>query len=93
MIRQEPSMVTEARAFDRHRPLLFSIAYRMLGSVMDAEDVVQEAYLQRGDTVARGLPLHRRQPALHRPAPLREGTARAVRRAVAAGAPRDRRGC
>jgi AhpD family alkylhydroperoxidase len=45
MIRQEPSMVTEARAFDRHRPLLFSIAYRMLGSVMDAEDVVQEAYL------------------------------------------------
>jgi RNA polymerase sigma-70 factor, ECF subfamily len=33
-------------AFDRHRPLLFSIAYRMLGSVADAEDVVQEAYLR-----------------------------------------------
>ena len=32
--------------FDRHRPLLFSIAYRMLGSAMDAEDVVQEAYLR-----------------------------------------------
>ena len=32
--------------FDPHRPLLFSIAYRMLGSVMDAEDVVQEAYLR-----------------------------------------------
>ncbi len=32
--------------FDLHRPLLFSIAYRMLGSVMDAEDVVQEAYLR-----------------------------------------------
>jgi RNA polymerase sigma-70 factor (ECF subfamily) len=32
--------------FDRHRPLLFSIAYRMLGSVMDAEDIVQEAYLR-----------------------------------------------
>ena len=29
--------------FDQYRPLLFSIAYRMLGSVMDAEDVVQEA--------------------------------------------------
>jgi DNA-directed RNA polymerase specialized sigma24 family protein len=43
MIRQEPSRVTEARALDRHRPLLFSIAYRMLGSVMDAEDAVQEA--------------------------------------------------
>ena len=32
--------------FDEHRPLLFSIAYRMLGSVMDAEDVLQEAYLR-----------------------------------------------
>jgi RNA polymerase sigma-70 factor, ECF subfamily len=29
-----------------HRPLLFSIAYRMLGSVTDVEDVVQEAYLR-----------------------------------------------
>jgi RNA polymerase sigma-70 factor (ECF subfamily) len=29
-----------------HRPLLFSIAYRMLGSVAEAEDVVQEAFLR-----------------------------------------------
>ncbi|SDW79009.1 RNA polymerase sigma-70 factor [Paenibacillus sp. CF384] len=28
-----------------YRPLLFSLAYRMLGSVMDAEDVVQEAFI------------------------------------------------
>ena len=32
--------------FDGHRPLLFSIAYGMLGSVMDAEDVVQEAFVR-----------------------------------------------
>ena len=29
-----------------HRPLLFSIAYRMLGSVADAEDIVQESFLR-----------------------------------------------
>jgi len=35
-----------AQTFDEHRPLLFSIAYRMLGSVMDAEDMIQEAFLR-----------------------------------------------
>lgn len=34
------------KTFEMHRPLLFSIAYRMLGSVMEAEDVVQETYLR-----------------------------------------------
>lgn len=32
--------------FQQYRPLLFSIAYRMLGSVAEAEDVLQEAYLR-----------------------------------------------
>jgi RNA polymerase sigma-70 factor (ECF subfamily) len=32
--------------FEDYRPLLFSIAYRMLGSAMEAEDMVQEAYLR-----------------------------------------------
>jgi RNA polymerase sigma-70 factor (ECF subfamily) len=33
-------------AFDQHRRLLFSVAYQMLGSVVDAEDVVQDAWLR-----------------------------------------------
>jgi len=32
--------------FDQHRPLLFSIAYRMLGNAPDAEDIVQDAFLR-----------------------------------------------
>lgn len=32
--------------FQSHRPLLFSIAYRMTGSASEAEDIVQESYLR-----------------------------------------------
>lgn len=32
--------------FNQYRVLLFSLAYRMLGSVTDAEDIVQEAFLR-----------------------------------------------
>ncbi|WP_456600118.1 RNA polymerase sigma-70 factor [Blastococcus sp. SYSU DS0616] len=39
-------MTAPLAPFDRHRGLLFSVAYQMLGSVADAEDVVQDAWLR-----------------------------------------------
>lgn len=39
-------MDNRLQTFEQQRPLLFSIAYRMLGSVMEAEDAVQETYLR-----------------------------------------------
>jgi RNA polymerase sigma-70 factor, ECF subfamily len=38
--------VTRAEEFEQLRPLLFAIAYRILGSVADAEDAVQETWLR-----------------------------------------------
>lgn len=35
-----------AKQFEAYRPLMFAIAYRMLGSATEAEDMVQEAYLR-----------------------------------------------
>lgn len=49
-------MASPETTFTTHRPLLVAVAYRMLGSVGDAEDVVQEAWLRwarvDADTVA-----------------------------------------
>ena len=37
---------TVTDVFEAHRPVLLGVAYRMLGRVADAEDVVQEAWLR-----------------------------------------------
>jgi RNA polymerase sigma-70 factor (ECF subfamily) len=37
---------SDTERFESYRPLMFSIAYRMLGSITEAEDIVQEAYLR-----------------------------------------------
>ncbi len=38
--------MTEVDLFQKNRPALFGVAYRMLGSASDAEDVLQDAWLR-----------------------------------------------
>src|SRR5262245_52145174 len=40
----------KVEVFDRYRPRLFGIAYRMLGTRDDAEDILQETYLRLHST-------------------------------------------
>ena len=41
--------------FNEHRRLLFSIAYRMMGTVADAEDVLQDAYIRWQQSVGDNI--------------------------------------
>src|SRR5215467_1468137 len=43
---QENANDRRANEFNSYRGLLFSLAYRMLGSVSDAEDILQEAFIR-----------------------------------------------
>jgi RNA polymerase sigma-70 factor, ECF subfamily len=45
--------VSRTEEFEELRPLLFSLSYRLLGSVAEAEDTVQEAWLRYETTPAR----------------------------------------
>jgi RNA polymerase sigma-70 factor, ECF subfamily len=38
--------IADLQPFETHRRLMFSIAYRMLGSAAEAEDILQEAFLR-----------------------------------------------
>src|SRR6202046_3822620 len=53
-----PDLQADAAAFEEWRSLLFGIAYRMLGSAADAEDVVQDAsirWLRRHDRAVESV--------------------------------------
>ncbi|MBU2287056.1 MAG: sigma-70 family RNA polymerase sigma factor, partial [Gammaproteobacteria bacterium] len=48
-------MDASTRTFHRHRARLLGIAYRMLGSSADAEEVVQDAWLRWNDATVEAL--------------------------------------
>ena len=55
---RQPDPEADAAAFEEWRPLLFGIAYRMLGSAADAEDIVQDAsirWLRRRDDAVESV--------------------------------------
>lgn len=45
----------QAREFERQRPQLRSVAYRLLGSLSDADDAVQEAWLRLSSSRSEGI--------------------------------------
>ena len=84
--------------FEALRPHLMSVAYRLTGTVADAEDIVQEAWLRwdrpvpRRDRRPAGVADHRGEPARPGPVAVGRAPARDVHRALAARAGGDRPG-
>lgn len=46
MLPDDPEVPIRLATFDQYRSLLFSVAYRMLGSVADTEDMLQETFIR-----------------------------------------------
>jgi RNA polymerase sigma-70 factor (ECF subfamily) len=59
MIQELRMNEADTNQFEAHRPLMFSIAYRMLGSATEAEDIVQEAYLRYQGTAQTEIVSHK----------------------------------
>ena len=51
--------MNDAKQFETYRLLLFSIAYRMLGSATEAEDIVQESYLRYQTALPEQITSHK----------------------------------
>ena len=78
-----------AEGFEAHRGALMGLAYRMLGSRAEAEDVVQDAYLRwhaadRAHRAPASLSCHRGDAPVSRPDEVGAGAARAICGPVAA---------
>lgn len=50
---------SQAEQFESYRPLMISIAYRMLGTMTEAEDIVQEAYLRYRTQLPEAINSHK----------------------------------
>ena len=82
--------MNEREAYTELRPLLFSIAYRMIGQVTEAEDIVQEAFMrfhlvsdQAEISSPRAYMSSHYYPAVHRLPALGPGAARDLYRPLA----------
>ncbi|WP_228725986.1 sigma factor [Prauserella sediminis] len=64
-------MTRDVAEFERHRPLVFRVAYGMLGSAADAEDVLQETRSSGGTARSRRRSGRRRRgcPGCDEPLP------------------------